>query len=157
MFLSLIVATLLLILSECKEQQKTTPYTPSGFQRSQQTINGLMDYYWAHDPNAKNISFFFSCGQIGGQGADWTKCSCNDKSSCVDCYRWWDAVAIESLATYGIYTNSSNHSDILASVFEHSPYNGDWDAANFYTYIDDFAWYGIAYLKVYQWLNVRIL
>ena len=156
--MKLVVTTALLmcvlIMSECKELSTTTD---SGYSRAQQTLNGLVDYFWNHDPVAKNISFFFACGQIGGQGspADWTKCSCNNQASCLNCYRWWDAVAMESLATYGIYTNTSNHSNIPALVFDHSPYNGEFSGYS-YTFIDDFAWYGIAYLRVYEWLNVRI-
>ena len=142
------------LLSLCVLSSGTPPTIP--LYRTQQTLNGLMEYYWRHDPMTKNISFFFACGQIGGQGssADWSKCSCVNPDSCVNCYRWWDAVAMESLATYAIATNTSNHSDIPALVFDHSPYNGNWDGVNSYTFIDDFAWYGMAYLRVYEWLNV---
>ena len=47
------------------------------------------------------------CGQIGGWGgpAVWDKCSCSTKDACADCYHWWDAISLESLATYGIYKN----------------------------------------------------
>lgn len=124
--------------------------------RTELALQGLLDYYWDHDPLAKNIAFFFSCGQVGGQGspANWKQCSCYDSSSCLNCYRWWDAIAIESIATYGMYSNTSNHSQVPEIVFAHSPYN-----ANYYgtTFMDDFAWYGIAYLRVYEWLNVSFL
>ena len=147
--------SLLLMAAVFANAGSLSPADTPGGSRAQQTLNGLMDYYWDHDPAAKNISFFFACGQIGGQGSpkDWTKCSCYTPDRCLNCYRWWDAVAMESLATYGIYTNSSNHSDIPVSVFEHSPYNGDWGGFSA-TFVDDFAWYGIAYLRVYEWLNV---
>ena len=129
--------------------------SPTASMRAQQTLHGLLEYYWSHDPAAKDVSFFFACGQIGAQGspADWTKCSCYNQQSCLNCYRWWDAIAIESLATYGMYTNTTNHSSIPQSVFDHSPYNGDWSASA-HTFVDDFAWYGMAYLRVYEWLNV---
>ena len=120
--------------------------------RVNQTLNGLIEYYWNNDPKEKDIMFFFACGQIGGQGSsNWKKCSCYDKTSCLNCYRWWDAVAIESLATYGIYSNTTKNSQVPETIFNHSPYN-----ANYYgkTFIDDFAWYGIAYLRVYEWLKV---
>lgn len=149
------VARCLLLLVLGFYQVKAVPPS-SAATRTQQALGGLLEYYWDHDPAAKNISFFFSCGQIGGQGqpANWKKCSCNNPSSCLNCYRWWDAVAMESIATYGIYTNSSNHSTVPDVVFAHSPYNGDWDGMYSYTFVDDFAWYGIAYLRVYEWLNV---
>lgn len=152
----LLTAAVFLCVATAGSHSTTPPGSSPGGFRAQQTLNGLMDYYWDHDPVAKNISFFFACGQIGGQGSpkDWSKCSCYTPDKCLNCYRWWDAIAIESLATYGIYTNSSNHTDIPVSVFDHSPYNGDWDGQSA-TFVDDFAWYGIAYLRVYEWLNVR--
>lgn len=151
-FLTLI---LLLVPSDGRKGPPTQA-PPSSADRVQQTLAGLMDYYWDHDPTAKDISFFFACGQIGGQGtlANWKKCSCYNQDSCLNCYRWWDAVATESVATYGIYTNTSNHSLIADTIFAHSPYNGGWDGEYSYTFVDDFAWYGIAYLRVYEWLNV---
>ena len=158
----LVLSLLLSVPGECNGRGLTRPQTPpgpgntpTGTYRAQLTLEGLMQYYWKHDPITKNVSFFFACGQIGGQGspANWAQCSCNNPTSCLNCYRWWDAVAMESLATYGIHTNSTNNSDIPALVFEHSPYNGGWNGKS-HTFVDDFAWYGIAYLKVYQWLNV---
>lgn len=129
---------------------------PSAENRATLTLHGFVEYYWNQDPVNENISFFFSCGQIGGGGSpgNWTQCSCYYPSSCLNCYRWWDAIAMESIATYGIYMNSTNLSlsEIPENVFSHSPYNGDFYGQ--YTFIDDFAWYGIAYLRVYEWLNV---
>ena len=148
-----LLVSVVLFLSCLVGESKQQSAPGVGEYRAQTTLNGLMDYYWNHDPAAKNISFFFACGQIGGQGGGWDKCSCTKPDSCVNCYRWWDAVAIESVATYGIYMNTSNHSDIAGSVFDHSPYNGNWNGLQS-TFIDDFAWYGIAYLKVYEWRNV---
>ena len=129
---------------------------PAASVRTQKTLQGLVEHYWDHDPADKDIGFFFSCGQIGGQGspANWKECSCNNPSSCLDCYRWWDAVAMESMATYGLHTNTSNHSTVPDTVFAHSPYNANY--VGYSTFMDDFAWYGIAYLKVYEWLNVSI-
>lgn len=146
---------LLLVLATAHSTADSTAIASS---RAVQTLEGLLQYYWMHDPNAEDIGFFFSCGQIGGQGspASWKKCSCNNPSSCLNCYRWWDAVALESIATYGIYTNTRNHSTTPDTVFAHSPYNADWDGVYSYTFVDDFAWYGIAYLRVYEWLNVSL-
>jgi len=122
--------------------------------RAKQAVDGLMNYYWNEDSANKKISFFFSCGQIGGNGENWKRCGCVNDASCISCYRWWDAVNVESLATYGLYANTSNHSDVPEVVFDHSPYNGNWDGVNFFTFVDDFAWFGIAYLRVFDWLKV---
>lgn len=121
-----------------------------------QTLGGLFNYYWKSDPNAQQIKFVFVCGQIGGWGSPHAEdqCSCDYPKSCVNCYRWFDAVALESVATYGIYTNTKNHSEVADVIYAHSPYNGEWDAATTCTFIDDFSWYGIAYLRVYEWLKV---
>ena len=125
--------------------------------RAFQTLEGLFNYYWKSDPQATNVKFLFVCGQVGGWGSPHSEseCSCDHPKSCVNCYRWYDAIALESLATYGIYTQSKNHSDIAETIYDHSPYNGDWNATAACTYIDDFTWYGIAYLRVYEWLMVR--
>ena len=124
--------------------------------RVEQTLQGVFQYYWQHDPRAKNIGFFFTCGQIGGVGtSDWDKCSCNTRDACVDCYRWWGAVLLESVATHGIYTNTKTNASIADTIFDHSPYNAEWNATKYCTFMDDFSWYGIAYLRVYEWLKVR--
>lgn len=150
-----VTALAVCVPGSCADKQYTVSAGSDGQYRAQQTLNGLMDYYWSHDPTNKNISFFFVCGQIGAGGnSDWTKCSCASPDPCATCYRWWDAVAVESIATYGVYANTSNHSSIASTVFAYSPYNSDWNGLVSYTYIDDFAWYGIAYLRVYEWLNV---
>ena len=124
--------------------------------RAEQALQGLFHYYWKSDPLKKPIEFFFVCGQIGGWGKPHSEyeCSCNHPNSCVNCYRWWDAVALESIATYGIYTNSKNYSKAADVIFSHAPYNANWNATVTCTFIDDFSWYGIAYLRVYEWLQV---
>ena len=119
--------------------------------RTQQAMQGLFHYYWRQDSQVKQIEFFFACGQIGNGGSS---CTCENSVSCTSCYRWWDAVAMESVATYGIYTGSKNNSKIADTIFAHSPYNSNWPAETYCTFIDDFAWYGIAYLRVYEWLKV---
>lgn len=125
-------------------------------ERAYQTLEGIFNYYWKADPLAKNIKFIFVCGQVGGWGKphDESTCSCDHHSSCVNCYRWYDAVTLETVATYGIYLETKNHSDIAEVIFDHSPYNGNWNATAYCTFIDDFSWYGIAYLRVYEWLQV---
>lgn len=121
--------------------------------RAEQTIQGLFHYYWRQDAQVKQIEFFFACGQIGGADGGQS-CTCENTALCTACYRWWDAIAMESVATYGIYTNSTNYSKIADTIFAHSPYNSNWPGDTRCTFIDDFAWYGIAYLRVYEWLKV---
>ena len=131
---------------------------PNATFRAKQTLGGLLSYNWQTDPQSKNIGFFFACGQIGAMGNpnEWKQCTCYNMDACTNCYRWWDAVALESIANNGIYTNTKDHADIPGKIFAHSPYNDKWDAAVTCTYIDDFAWYGIAYLRVYEWLKVML-
>lgn len=126
--------------------------------RAELTLQGLFHYYWKNDPLRKQIEFFFVCGQIGGWGKPHSEfeCSCDHPTSCINCYRWWDAVALESIATYGIYTNTKNYSEVADMIFAHSPYNAEWNATATCTFIDDFSWYGIAYLRVYEWLKVTL-
>ena len=128
---------------------------PSAVERANATIRGLFRYYWSSDPKIKDIMFFFACGQIGGGGGyQWNKCGCTTPASCLACYRWWDAVALESVATFGIYTGSKEYATTPDHIFDHSPYNAKWNAATACTFMDDFTWYGIAYLRVYEWLKV---
>lgn len=125
--------------------------------RVEQTLKGLFHYFWRHDPLRKNIQFFFACGQIGGGGSqNLGACTCDDPSVCLYCYRWWDTVAMESLATHGISLNTTIYSNVPATIFAHSPYNSNWNATAACTFIDDFTWYGIAYLRVYEWLKVYV-
>ena len=123
--------------------------------RAEQTLNGLFHYYWKQDHAHKKIKFFFACAQLGGVGtSNYGRCSCYNPSSCVNCYRWWGAVALESVASYGICMNTSEHSTVPETFHNHSPYNAEWNATALCTYIDDFLWYGMAYLRVYDWLGV---
>ena len=126
--------------------------------RANETLQGLFRYYWAHDTYYKAVGFFFACGQVGGMGNGgnpWSQCLCYNQQACVNCYRWWDAVALESIANYGIYTKTKQYAQIADVIFAHSPYNAKWDASVYCTFVDDFTWYGIAYLRVYDWLKVR--
>ena len=125
--------------------------------RAELTLTGLFHYFWKSDSRAKDIQFLFACGQIGGAGSTHlSQCSCDHPDSCTNCYRWWDAIAMESMASYGIFTNTKNHSDIADAIFAHSPYNNKFDGSNLCTYVDDFVWYGIAYLRLYEWLGVSV-
>lgn len=155
---------MILLVSSCTQVLCRSEPTPNLYgstrteasSRAYQTLQGFFNYYWKSDPLAKQIKFVFVCGQVGGWGKLHAEdqCSCNDPKACVNCYRWYDAVTLESIATYGIYANTSNHSEVAEIIFNHSPYNGDWNATAKCTFIDDFTWYGIAYLRVYEWLKV---
>ena len=138
----------------CAAQLHPTPANATF--RAQQALGGLISYYWQQDPYAKDVRFFFSCAQIGTVG-DTKHCSCYVQKPCVTCYRWWDAIALEAIANHGIYTNSTVNSNIADTIFAYSPYNKDWNATAECTFVDDFAWYGIAYLRVYEWLKVNLL
>lgn len=127
--------------------------------RADQSLQGLFNYFWRKDPKAKQVQFFYACGQIGSDGfpSRWDRCSCDKNlklNTCVNCYRWWDAIAMESIASHGIYTDTKAHANIADVIFAHSPYNANWNATSWCTYVDDFVWYGIAYLRVYEWLKV---
>ena len=148
-----VVATFLLLLAPTYNAASGLPSNTSAAFRAQQTLNGLFNYYWKHDSTHSKVQFIFVCAQIGTPAAPG-KCTCTHPKPCLDCYRWWSAVALESVATYGIYTNSTNHSAVPDMFYTHSPYNADWNATAACTYIDDFTWYGIAYLRVYEWLKV---
>ena len=125
--------------------------------RATLTLNGIFNYFWKGDPIHKNIKFLFSCGQLGYTGtSNAGQCSCYSTDTCINCYRWWTAVMMESVASYGILMNTTNHTQLPGTVFAHSPYNAKWDAADSCTYVDDFLWYGIAYLRIYDWLQVCI-
>uniref|UniRef100_A0A1X7UL71 SMB domain-containing protein n=1 Tax=Amphimedon queenslandica TaxID=400682 RepID=A0A1X7UL71_AMPQE len=162
------VLTLLLVLSfsfsslpsskKTEGSHGTNTALPNATTRATEALDGLLYYFWEHDPKAKKIGFFFSCGQIGGWGGNevWTQCSCNTRDACTDCYRWWDAVSLESIATYGIYTKSNRNATVPSTIYAHSPYNEKWNATAICTFIDDFLWYGIAYLRVYEWLKEPI-
>ena len=65
---------------------------------------------------------------------------------------------MESIANYGLLTRGQGGGlvDIPDMMFSHAPYNDRWPSEDS-TFIDDFAWYGIAYLRVYEWLKVIII
>lgn len=149
----LLTVSLVVILLTTSTHQKSNPKT-----RCELTLNGIFNYYWKNDPNHQKIDFLFSCGQLGQMGTSKQgKCSCFTPTSCINCYRWWTAIFMESVATYGIHMNSTNHSNLPSMIYRHSPYNANWDPVATCTYVDDFLWYGIAYLRVYDWLLVSEL
>ena len=149
----------LLLLFAAALQSSSTVTGPlsntSAAYRAQQTLNGLFNYYWKRDTAHKKVEFLFDCAQIGTPTTPG-QCTCTVPDPCLECYRWWSAIALESIATYGIYTNSTNHSTVPDMFFAHAPYNAEWNATAACTYIDDFTWYGIAYLRVHEWLKVSI-
>lgn len=155
--LLLMMAMAVLISSNTGQKQHTTSNLPDADTRLDLTLKGIFNYYWKEDPYHKKIEFLFACGQLGMAGTGTQgQCSCYVTNACVNCYRWWTAIMVESVATYSIHTNSSNFTSLPSTVYSHSPYNANYNPASAVTctYIDDFLWYGIAYLRVYDWLSV---
>ena len=160
--LTLLVSTVLLLgcctaTLQANNSLKYRSASADAETRCELSLQGLLNYYWKNDPVHKKIQFLFACGQIGEIGtANPGQCSCYSPTSCVNCYRWWTAITVESVATYGIYMNTTNHSALPNIVYSHSPYNAQYIPSATYlcTFIDDFLWYGIAYLRVYDWLHV---
>ena len=154
---SVLASLLLVICTHLPVNAATSSQDVNAADRANQTLQGLFEYYWIHDFKHKKVNFFSACGQIGDP-TSLGKCTCTATEStvqqCVNCYRWWDAVAMEAVATYGIYTNTKEYANMADTIFAHSPYNADWNATAICTFVDDFAWYGMAYLRVYEWLKV---
>ena len=140
----------LLLISSCS----FVAATPT--ERIDHSIAGLFSIWWMASENASmhQPGFFFSCGQIGGAGtASWRQCRC-DKYPCENCYRWWDALALESLANRGIWLGGppvARHEAAARTVIAHSPYATTWKGKC--PYVDDFAWFLLAYIRVYEWLK----
>ena len=138
-----------LLALRCSSSPSASPES-----RVQEAIDGLFEYFWSNDPQDSSIGFFFACGEIGGLGPyakNWTECSCDSPDYCPGCYRWWDATILESIADHGIFNKTTQRASVADNFFAHSPYNSHWSSC---TYIDDFLWYGITYLKVYEWIDV---
>ena len=152
-YTGIIILLAVLLLAPCIVQTATLSEVTT---RADETFRGFLHYYWRHDPSNKTIGFFFACGQVGGMGTPdvWNECGCYTPDRCTNCYRWWDAVALEAVANYGIYTKTKTYKYIPDAIFPHSPYNAKWNATSDCTFVDDFSWYGIAYLRVYEWLQV---
>jgi len=150
---------LLIFLLKVVDAHDQSSINATAANRTVATLNGVFNYYWKGDPYHKHIKFLFACGQIGEVGTGSPgQCSCYSLTQCVNCYRWWTAILVESVASYGILMNTTNHTDVPNTVFNHSPYNSNWVPGSTYScsYIDDFLWYGIAYLRVYDWTSVSL-
>ena len=117
-------------------------------------------------PGANSAAtYFFACGQVGGSAApgvsvspEQCECVSDWPRACENCYRWWSAVSLEAMVNYAIAArlpaSDAAHKHTLAaadSTFTHAPYSADWNATERPTWIDDFAWYGLAYARVYEW------
>ena len=122
-------------------------------------------------------TYLFVCGQIGGTGPAGTtvqpdQCVCESDwpFGCTNCYRWWSAVAIEAMASYAIAkelepppsqhaaagapppsTEAETILHAIESAWTHAPYNAFWNATEHGTWVDDFAWYGLAYMRAHDW------
>ena len=133
--------------------------------RASAAVDGLFDYYYRGEPGG-SAQFFFACGQIGGSApprlapVPASQCVCEDERpwGCVNCYRWWSAVALEAVASYalaaGLLPSDARAARVLQAAeqtWQHAPYNAHWNATAHPTWVDDFAWYGLAYSRVYDW------
>ena len=110
-------------------------------------------------------SFFFACGQVGGSAAPDvpvlpSQCACVSDwpRACENCYRWWSAVSLEAMVNFAIAADLPSSSDdyqrtlsAAESMHLHAPYDAGWNATQHPTWIDDFAWYGLAYMRVHEW------
>lgn len=140
---------------------------PTPLDRASAAVDGLFEYYQKAEPRvADPAKFFFSCGQIGGSAPEdepplvASECRCEDESDfgCVNCYRWWSAVALEALASFAIASELTSADaggarilEAARSTWKHAPYNAEWNATEHPTWVDDFAWYGLAYARLYDW------
>ena len=152
-FLAIFMMAMVFLISCTRHQNRSLPDPEL---RANLTLEGLFNYYWKSDPNNKKIEFLFACGQLGqiGPGSNAGQCACAVQDVCTNCYRWFTAIMMEALAVYSIRSNSTDYSSLPDAVFSHSPYNSNWNASATCTYVDDFLWYGSAYLRVYEWLQV---
>lgn len=113
---------------------------------------GGLSAYFA-DPTAH---FWKSCGQNGGNGAgvDPFNCACEAADSfCVNCYRWWMAVTVQSLvglnqAVPGHPTRNASL-DLAAFFYDRSPFTAR--ASPSWAYIDDYLWYVLMWLDLHAW------
>eukprot|EP00299_Pterocystis_sp_00344_P016386 c8222_g1_i2.p1 GENE.c8222_g1_i2~~c8222_g1_i2.p1 ORF type:complete len:579 (+),score=91.41 c8222_g1_i2:35-1771(+) len=129
---------------------------PSSDIRVNQTLDGLFTYSWMSGNDGVPFGFWFACGQIGGCGDNnppWYQCRCENKTFpvCTQCFRWWDAVILESIISISEYRNDSSYEYLPELIFSRSPYNSTWPPHC--SYVDDFAWYTLLYLRVHEWLG----
>ena len=116
--------------------------------------SALFVLWWQANATRAQPGFFFSCGQIGKTGtSDWRQCACV-KEPCENCYRWWDAVALEMLANRGLWIGGlpdPQHAAAARTTLAHAPYNSAWTGPC--PFVDDFGWFLLAYARVYEWLG----
>lgn len=140
--------------STCHSRRSDLAAAPMA-DRLDASASGLFDLWWMYNETNSTggqPGFLFACGQIGGTGtARWDQCICDDPSNCQNCYRWWDATAIEGVASRGLWRGDRLHAEKARTLLAHSPYNANW--GGMCAYIDDFSWYLLAYTRVYAWLR----
>ena len=149
----------------------STPESPGCYTTASDEC--ICDLPPGQDPAGANsaATFYFSCGQIGGLGpmggsTGINTCGCETEWSfgCTNCYRWWSAVALEASVNYciaaGMAWNSTGPcaevTKAAESTWAHAPYNDIWDASISAVYIDDFTWYSLAYIRVYEWTGNEV-
>jgi hypothetical protein len=138
----------------------TSAWSPTGggqLQRVDQAFAGLQQYFFTTD--TRGASFWKACGQTGGNGGaqNHFECKCEAKGAfCINCIRWWMAVALQSLISLNQVTpghaSLNATTSMLGSMRAHSPYTTR--AAPSWAYIDDYLWYVLMWLDSYRWLGV---
>ena len=120
--------------------------------RADAAFKGLQAYFF--DDRG---SIWKSCGQNGGLGhaPSSFECKCESGPFCKNCYRWWNAVAVQSLITWSQAMPSAVPRNetirLIETMRAHSPYTTRADPA--WGYIDDYLWYVLLWMDVYEWLG----
>ena len=125
--------------------------------RANATIAGLQRYYFN-----STMGTYLCCGQTGGAGGAGSNFSCScertDMSDCLNCYRWWAAQGLQvfiEAEKLGIIDEATVHG-VAEKVLAHSPYEWRFGKTMPWAYIDDYAWYVLALLAVYDLSLIHI-
>lgn len=116
--------------------------------------DGLQHYFFQ-----RKDGFWKACGQNGGLGHAPSRfdCVCEKGTPfCKNCYRWWMAVALQSLVSLNEAIPSGHSSlnttrQLIDTMRQRSPYT--LRAQPSWAYIDDYLWYVLMWLDVYRWLG----
>ena len=120
-------------------------------ERINATIAGLQRYYLNATGN-----YYTCCGQTGGSGgAAPFGCACGraDLANCLHCYRWWATQGLQAFIEaerLGVIERGLVLSTAEA-MLAHSPYNKDFGSTMPWVYIDDYAWYVLVFLRMFEW------
>jgi len=129
----------------------TAAPVPAAYQdRVSASWDGLQRYFFN-----ETGGFWKSCGQTGGAGGavDNFNCEC-EAGFCTNCYRWWMVPIVQSL----VQLNAAGHEQmrnatlsLTESMWALSPYTTRRYVS--WAYIDDYLWFVLMWLDVYDWLG----